>query len=159
VVKFAILLLGGVFNGGLYYYFLRTARGQPAAVSDAFAGFSLAFVPLLLAGTLVGVLTAAGIILLVLPGIYLAVAYIFTYLLIIDRKMDFWTAMEVSRRVVTAQWWRLFGLVLLSGIFALLGIALLFVGLLVAMPLILGAIVYAYEDLFSGRAPVSAAGP
>jgi uncharacterized membrane protein len=57
--------------------------------------------------------------------------------------------MEVSRRVVTAQWWRVFGLVVLAVLFALLGLSLLLVGILAALPLIEGAVVYAYEDLFS----------
>jgi len=141
------MLFGGVFNGGLYYFFLLKIRGRPATLSDAFAGFSVALVPLMLAGLAVSSLTFLGCVALLLPGIYLAVSYAFTYMLVIDQKLSFWTAMEVSRRVITAQWWRVFGLMLLAIPFALLGVALLLVGLLFALPLIVGALVYAYEDL------------
>jgi uncharacterized membrane protein len=67
--------------------------------------------------------------------------------LIVDRKLDFWTALEVSRRVITAQWWRVLGLVLLGVVFALLGVIALIIGIFVALPLFYGALVYAYEDL------------
>ena len=140
-------VIGSVFLGGLQYYFLRKIRGQPAGLGDAFAGFTTAFLPLVLGGLVGGVLIAFGLILLILPGIYLAVAYTFAWLLIIDRKLDFWTALEVSRRVITAQWWRVFGLLLLCLVFALLGMALLLVGIFAAMPLIYGTIVQAYEDI------------
>ncbi|MFI5338096.1 MAG: DUF4339 domain-containing protein, partial [Opitutales bacterium] len=46
------LFLKGVFYGGLYYYFLGKMRGEPREVGDAFAGFSRAFVPLMLTSLL-----------------------------------------------------------------------------------------------------------
>ncbi|MBP6508075.1 MAG: DUF4339 domain-containing protein, partial [Opitutaceae bacterium] len=69
------LLLTGVFYGGLYLYYLKTIRGQPAEFGDVFSGFSLAFVPLMLATLVSTVLTGLGCVLLILPGIYLAIAY------------------------------------------------------------------------------------
>jgi len=142
-----VSIVGNVFIGGLQFYFLKKIRGQPTVLGDAFAGFTTAFLPLALGGLVGGLLMACGFILLVLPGIYLVVAYTFTWLLIVDQKLDFWAALEVSRRVITAQWWRVLGLLLLGFVFALLGLALLIVGVFVAMPLIYGALVYAYEDL------------
>jgi hypothetical protein len=151
------LLVMGSFKGGLSYYVLKTIRGQPATLKDAFIGFTVFFLPLLLAGVITFSFTLLGACLLILPGVYLAVAYLFTYLLIIDQRMDFWTAMEVSRRVVTTQWWRIFGLGLVGVLFLLLGLSLFLVGFLAALPLFEGAIVYAYEDLFS--TPASATEP
>lgn len=141
------LLLTGVFYGGLYLYYLKTIRGQPAEFGDVFSGFSLAFVPLMLATLVSTVLTGLGCVLLILPGIYLAIAYAFTYLLVIDQKLEFWAAMEVSRRVITAQWWRMFGLLLLAGLIAMLGIIGLIIGVFITLPIAIGALAYAYEDL------------
>lgn len=141
------LLLTGVFYGGLYYFYLKKIRGQPAELGDAFAGFSLAFLPLMLASIVSSLLTTLGLLLLILPGIYLAVSYAFVYLLIVDHKLEFWCAMEVSRRVVTAQWWRVFGLLILGGIIAILGVLGLIIGIFITMPILIGAIAYAYEDL------------
>ncbi len=144
---FASLLLTGVFYGGLYAYYLKKIRGQPAELGDGFSGFSLAFVPLMLATLVSSLLTMLGLLLLILPGIYLAVSYVFVYLLIIDKRLEFWAAMEVSRRVVTAQWWRIFGLAILGGIIAALGLIGLFIGIFITLPIMIGAIAYAYEDL------------
>ena len=141
------LLLTGVFYGGLYFFYLKKIRGQPAELGDAFAGFSLAFLPLMLASLVSSLLTTLGLLLLILPGIYLAVSYAFVYLLIIDHKLEFWCAMEVSRRVVTAQWWRVFGLMILGAIIAILGVLGLIIGIFITMPILIGAIAYAYEDL------------
>lgn len=140
-------LLTGVIYGGLYLYYLKHVRGEPADFGLIFSGFSTAFGPLMLASLVSSLLTTLGIILLLLPGIYLAIAYLFTFLLIQDRKLDFWCAMEVSRRVITAQWWRMLGLMIVAGFFACLGIIGLFIGIFVTLPIVFGAIVYAYEDL------------
>lgn len=139
-------LLGGVFFGGLLNYYLKTARGQPVDFGDAFAGFTVALVPLMLASLLVNLFTFLGFF-LIIPGIYLLVAYFFTYLLIIDQKLDFWPAMEVSRRVITSQWWRAFALLLLGLIIMQLGLVAFIVGVFFTLPIAIGALVYAYEDL------------
>lgn len=140
--------VGAPLGSGFYYYFLLKARGQPAAFNDLFAGFTRNYLQLLLA-TLVGtILTVVGFFCLVLPGIYLCVSYGFASLLLTDKKVAFWDGLEASRKTVTRRWWSVFGLMLLSIPFLILGVACLGVGILVALPLIMGAMVYAYEDLF-----------
>ncbi|OLB24717.1 MAG: hypothetical protein AUH95_02275 [Nitrospirae bacterium 13_2_20CM_2_63_8] len=66
---------------------------------------------------------------MVLPGIYLLVAYTFSYLLIVDRRMGVWQALEGSRRVVNKHWWGGFGLtlvmLLLVGIGGMIGAVIL----------------------------------
>jgi hypothetical protein len=141
------LLLTGVFYGGLYLYYLKKIRGQSAELGDVFSGFSLAFLPLMLATLVSSLLTMVGLLLLILPGIYLAISYAFTYMLVIDKRLEFWAAMEVSRRVITAQWFRVFALILLGGIIAALGVIGLFIGVFVTIPILVGAVAYAYEDL------------
>jgi hypothetical protein len=146
-IFFVSPLLGGLIAGGLYYYFLRRIRGLPTTVGDAFAGFTKAPLALIVAGIVVFTFTTLGLICLILPGIYLMIAYLFTYVLAVDKGLGFWEAMETSRKTITRQWWRIFGLVLLGIPFTLLGVAALGIGIFVTMPLITGALVYAYEDL------------
>jgi hypothetical protein len=145
----AIVLLGFVLMGGLDWLFLKRVRGQTADMADAFAGFSLAFVPLMVAGLVIQVLTAAGLILCILPGIYLLVIWWgFVPLLVLDKKMDFWPAMELSRKVVNHHWWQVFGLTLAALLVATAGLLLLGVGIFLTLPLATGAIVIAYEQIF-----------
>jgi uncharacterized membrane protein len=146
-------LFGGVLSGGMYYFFLKKVRGQPATFTDLFAGFSKFFGSLVVAALLMSVFFALGLVCLILPGIYLIVSYTFTYLLIVDKGLGFWDAMEASRLVVSRQWWRIFGLILLGMPFLLVGIAALVVGIFVALPLITGALVFAYEDLCNPGKP------
>ena len=143
----ASLLFTGVFLGGLYYYYLRRILGRPTEVGDVFAGFSLAFVPLMLGSLVSSLLICVGLVCLVIPGIYLAVAWSFTAPLIIDHKLEFWTAMEVSRRVVTAQWWRMFGLMILCALIGMLGVLACFIGVVITIPVSVGAFAFAYETL------------
>lgn len=148
-IFFLTPLFSGVLTGGWYYYFILKIRGQPATLGDAFAGFTRAFLNLVLISILVSLIVTVGLLLLILPGIYFGVAYAFAYMLATDKRLPMWDSMETSRRTVTRQWWRVFGLLLLGIPFALLGLAALGIGIFVAAPLIAGAGAYAYEDLFN----------
>ncbi|HUR56862.1 MAG TPA: GYF domain-containing protein [Opitutaceae bacterium] len=88
-----------------------------------------------------------GFFLGVLVAMYLSISWVFTFALIIDRGLGPWTAMEVSRRVVSKQWFRVFFLVVLGTILAMLGLIGLVIGVIFTLPLVFGAILYAYEDL------------
>jgi uncharacterized membrane protein len=149
--KHGLYFLGMIFNkvlvGGLYYYFLLKIRGKPAKVGDAFAGFTKAFLPLVVIGIVFSVFVTVGVFCLILPGIYLAVAYTFSSILAVDKGLPFWESMETSRKVITRNWWRVFGLLLLAIPFFILGALALGVGIFVAIPLVFGAVAYAYEDL------------
>src|SRR5439155_21891050 len=84
-----------VLLAGLELVFLKRLRGEPTDVGQAFAGFSKPFVPLMLASVVAQVLTVIGLFACVIPGIYLLVAWwMFVPLLIIDKGLDFWPAME-----------------------------------------------------------------
>jgi len=155
LIQSAIGLLAGVCMGGLYFLLLKLIRGERAEFGDAFAGFSLAFLQLFLAGLVSGILSGIGFLLCLLPGIYLAVAWIFAVPLVIDKKLDFWPAMELSRKVVNRHWWVVFGLLLVNLLVCLLGLAVCIVGVFIAQAVAYGALMYAYEDIF-GAKPVSA---
>ena len=145
-------VVGFVILGGLDYMFLRRIRGQDVEVGDVFAGFNLAFINLSLAGLVKTVLILVGCLLCILPGIYLGVGYVFALPLVIDKKMEFWPAMEVSRRVVHEHWWSVFALVIVLAIVAFLGSLMCIVGLIITVPLASAAFMYVYEDLFGEKA-------
>lgn len=97
----------------------------------------------------VGLMAAPGIILCSLPIIYITVAWTFTFPLVMDQGLSPWTAMEVSRRVVTKQWFRVFCVMFLGAILGMLGLIGLIIGIFFTLPLTVGAMMYAYEDLFN----------
>jgi hypothetical protein len=146
-----------VFIGGLDWMFLKLVRGEKAEVGDAFAGFNLAFGPLAFFGLVAQLLVTLGVFLCLLPGIYLGVCWMFfAPLIIVDKKIDFWPAMEVARKVVSRHWWQMFGFALVCGLVLFAGGLLCGVGLFIAMPLVKAATVFAYEDIFNARTPSSA---
>jgi hypothetical protein len=151
VINLLAFFISPVLLGGLSYVFTRRIRGENPQVGEAFNGFSLAFLQLGLGGLVSGLLISVGLLLCVLPGIYLAIGYTFALPLIIDKKYDFWTAMEVSRRVVHRQWWTMFGLALVLFLLNIIGVLACLVGLIVTAPLTVAAIQYAYEDVFGRR--------
>ena len=141
------VIIGSVLHAGLMMMFISRIRGERVELGDLFAGFNFA-VPLIIAGLLMTALTVVGFLLCILPGIYLAVSYIFVLPLIIDKKLDFWPAMEVSRQVVHKHWWAMFLFAIVLVLIICLGALLCGVGLIIAAPVAIAAVSYVYEDLF-----------
>jgi hypothetical protein len=111
---FVYWALGGVLYGGLYLVFLKRIRGERAEIGDVFYGFKQDFAQLMLAGFLTALLTKLGLVCcLVLPGIYLFIAWTFSVALVADKRLEFWSAMELSRKAVTRVWFEMFALVVL----------------------------------------------
>ena len=123
-----------------------------------FAGFTQTqtFVQLMLAGLVSGILESIGLLLCILPGIYLIVAWWLAFPLVIDKRLPFWDAMEVSRKVVSRHWWSFFGFFLLWCLINLGGLLVCGLGVFITFPWTSIALVYAYEDIF-GQAKVTGA--
>jgi len=120
-------ILYGAFYGGFYLIYLKRLRGQPTGLGELFAGFSRNFSQLMLAGIVSQLLIAIGVICCVIPGIYLAVVWRFSLPLVMDKGLEFWSAMEVSRRVINRYWFQIFGLLVIAFLpFLLLTIYLMF---------------------------------
>ena len=56
--------------------------------------------PALVASLVIAVFTFAGTLLCIIPGLVVAAMYKFTYLFIVDKRMDFWPAMQASHAIV-----------------------------------------------------------
>ena len=125
----------------------KLLHGQTPEFRDFFGGFQY-FLPLLLLSLIAGLFIGIGTILLVIPGVYLAVAYLFSSCLVVDRRLDFWPAMELSRLTVNPRWFGYFAFVLLVALLNLAGAIALGLGLLVTIPWSFCAVTVAYADLF-----------
>ena len=125
----------------------KLLQGQAPEFRDFFAGFQY-YLPLLLLSLVAGLFIGIGTILLIIPGIYLAVAYMFASYLVVDRRLDFWPAMELSRHTVSPRWFGYFAFMLLVALLNLAGAIALVVGLLVTIPLSFCTVTAAYADLF-----------
>jgi uncharacterized membrane protein len=138
-----------VLLAGLYRYFLIFIRGGTATVGDAFSGFGPSFGQLVLLGLVQGILILIGYACCIIPGLYLSVAWFFAVPLVIDKRMGFWEAMELSRKIVNKHWFVVFAFLIVYGLLVLAGFIACCVGLLVTIPIAIAALMYAYESIFS----------
>jgi len=107
--------LKGVLFGGLYLVILNKIHNRPTGVADVFSGFQVQFGHLLMAGLLASLgATLAAACCFVIPGIYLFVAWTFSVPLVADRRLEFWSAMELSRKVTTRVWFEVLFLLVLA---------------------------------------------
>ncbi|HEY6477871.1 MAG TPA: hypothetical protein VI456_14945 [Polyangia bacterium] len=131
---------------------VKRAAGMPVSFSTAFA--YLGKVPVLaVAGLLTTLMTYLGFALLIIPGIYLAVAYVMTMPLIALNNLGAWQAMEISRKAIGRRWFDVFGLNLRVGLLVMLSALPLGIPLIWTMPwaaLVVGVL---YRRIFGLPAP------
>ena len=140
------LILQGAFMAGFHIYCMKKLLGRPAEFADLFKGFNF-FVPALVASLVISLFTFAGTLLCIIPGLVVAAMYKFTYLFIVDKRMDFWQAMQASHAVVKNDYlgFTLF-LLAMAGL-NILGILLCIVGIFVTIPITVAAITVAYQEM------------
>ncbi len=141
------VVINPALSAGYFIYVSKKIRGEAAEFQDFFGGFDY-LGQLFLVGLVSGILIAIGILLCIVPGLYLMVGYMFASFLVVARRLDFWPAMETSRRAVTDNLGEMIVLLLaLLGINVLGALACL-VGLIVTVPLSYCALVVAYHKIF-----------
>jgi len=80
--------------------------------------------------------------------IFISIGFSFTYPLIVDRKLSGLDAIKWSFKGALANFWRLLGMTLLTGLLAIAGMMLCYVGVFLVFPILYGAIGVAYEKVF-----------
>jgi uncharacterized membrane protein len=138
-----------IFIAGLMKYFLNLVRGEAASVADAFSGFGPMIGQVFLLGLVSNLLILIGFVLCVVPSIFLYVAWAFALPLVVDRRMNFWAAMELSRKVVCKHWFIVFAFLIVYGLVVMAGLIVCCIGIFVSMPIGVAAWMYAYETIFS----------
>ena len=101
-------------------------------------------------GAFLGVMAVFGVfwIVVMILIIIITVGFTFAYPLIVDRKLAGFDAVKLSFRAAFANFWRLLGMMLLTGFLNLLGVMACYVGAFFVMPIGYAAIAKAYEQVF-----------
>ncbi len=141
----ALQLVGGVLSvvnfliasfmmGGMTLFCLKVARGEPYDFGDIFKGGPY-FGGILVANLLMGLGIVFGLIFLIVPGIFLALAWSLTVPVLVDRQLGPIEAMKESWRLTAGQKGNifLFGLLMIG--VGILGLLACCVGVLVAGPI------------------------
>jgi len=92
-----------------------------------------------------------GIISIIIPIIYLVIGWAYSMILIVDRKMNFWPAMELSRKTVTKHWFQIFFFLIAIGIISSLGVIVCGVGLFFTIPMAMTMFAASYVHIFDER--------
>jgi hypothetical protein len=170
------LLVQGPLMGGLYNFYIKLIRGESPGIGDAFSGFSSGFwrlcgmfllmcvliyvwfVPIGVYFAMMGdssspfgplfwILMALAFV----AALYLGVSYSFALPLCADLELGPWESLRVSWRVVSKRWFTVFGLMLVAGLLAVLGILGCLIGVIFTMPLFYAVTMHAYEDIFGAE--------
>jgi hypothetical protein len=101
-------------------------------------------------GAMMGFFGFFAIFWLVMIVILIAVSVVFTfaYPLIVDRRLSGVEAVKLSVRAALGNFWRLLGLLLMTGLLSFVGVLFCYVGAFLVMPLSFAAITKAYEQVF-----------
>ncbi len=133
---------------GINIVVLRMLMGRSVEISTFFDSFKM-FMPLFLLGIVSGLLTMLGFLFLVIPGVFLSIAWMWSTWLVVDRKDEFWPAMQGSMAVAKAHFGAHFVFALVIGLMNMAAaIPTCGLGLLLTMPLTYVAMGTAYARIF-----------
>ncbi len=105
------------------------------------------------ASILLAIIVLVGLVLLIVPGIILALALSFTGYLVVEKGLNPIAALKESMRLTKGNRWKLFLLGLAIFVLTVIGMIPLFLGLLVIGPVSMLAGVHAYRSLERPVAP------
>jgi len=146
-LSFFWLLLQGPLLIGFYALFFEIMRTGHANFATFLQGFNV-YIPAVVANILLIIFAAMGYIFFILPGLLVEALFIFTYPLILEKKMGFWEAMMASKNVTKSFLFEFSGFILLKWILYLLGMVFFGIGIIFVFPWFVGSIAVAYRDIF-----------
>jgi uncharacterized membrane protein len=140
------MILQGPLIAGFQIFCMKKLLNRRTDFADLFKGFNF-FVPALVASLLITLFTFCGTLVCIIPGLVVAAMFNFTFLFIVDKRMDFWPAMQASHAVVKSDYFGFTMFLLLMVLVDILGALCCIVGLLVAFPVTVAAITVAYQEI------------
>jgi hypothetical protein len=140
------------FMAGINMIGIRRAADQPISFNEIFSHFGRT-VPLVITAVVMMLLIYLGMFLLIIPGLYLAIAYMLAIPLVVERGLSPWQALEASRKAISQHWFKTFGLFLLLGLITMVSAIPLGIGLVWSIPLFVIAMGVLYRTIFGVLPP------
>lgn len=150
LISIAQFAIGALFYAAVVRMGIRWYQGSTIEISDAFYYFKNTelLVPIFLTQVIVGTLVSIGMMLFILPGLYLAITYMLAMPLVLDRKLPFWEAMETSRKMLTTNFISALLFMILIAVFMILASIPFLIGLVWVLPMIAIATAILYDKAF-----------
>lgn len=138
-----------IFAIGVIIVVLKLANREKVDAASDFCQFTKYWVPILILSIVMSIIVAIGFTLLIIPGIYLVVAYSLAYwILVIHPNASFWDILEASRKIVTRRWFKFFILSLVLGLILFISAIPLGIGLIWTLPLCNFAYALIFKKIF-----------
>lgn len=148
-IQIVSAIISLVLAAGVTRAALNICAGREANVGNLF-GEAGKVITLTAASILFYIMLVVGLLLLIVPGIFVALRFGFFVTAIVDRNLSAIDALKYSYRITTNNALSLFGLGILCFMIALAGALVLLVGLIFALPVITLAFTLAYRFLQYG---------
>lgn len=132
---------------GIFMMCLTHLKGEQVTFGLLF-GYTHKFLPLLGAAILMNIMVTLGFVLLIIPGIYLMIAYLLAIPLVIDKDLGPWEALEVSRKAITKNWFTFFGLYIVMTLILFLSLIPFGLGIIWTLPMFAMMVAVLYRNLF-----------
>jgi len=152
IIAFVIEIFIGI---GVIKIALKFVERRSASYDDLFSGGSL-FANYLVTSIILAIIVTVGLILFVIPGIYLALRFQFAPFVVVDEGLGPFAALARSSELTRGVKWKLLGFDILLALIEIAGAIVFLIGLLVAIPTIILAVTYVYRQLRSQTSAVAA---
>ncbi len=131
------LFLSGFIHAGYVVCLIQIRDKNEMTFSDFFWAFTdfNRLLQLTLLGLIYYGMVIGGLVLLVVPGIYLLVALSLSSTYFVTRKQDAVESIKASMRLITHHWWSMAGLFILVGMLNIAGAICFLIGLLISLPM------------------------
>lgn len=157
---FVSVLVGAV----LYQAFIRINRGENLTFKNILSWMTVdRYFQYLLATIIVSIFVFVGFLLLVIPGIVIAMMLSLVTFIVLDKdtslswkKATFWQAIKKSKKLTSGYKWKILGITLVLVLINLLGLLAFVVGLLITIPISGFTMAEVYERLKGGHKEVEA---
>jgi hypothetical protein len=144
----ALIVIQPSLLAGFFIVGRKMVHNEPYEFGDFFKGFDF-FLQLFIGNLVMGIFIIIGIILLIIPGIFFAVAYMWAFMFIVFAGKEFWPAMEMSRKVIGKNWFSFFGFIIIIVLINIVGLLALGIGLLVTWPATMLALFVSFNSIAS----------
>ncbi len=122
--------------------------GKPLVLSNFYSQNRL-LIPIFIASILSVLMIAAGIVLLIIPGIYLSLKFTFFSYFIVDKNAGIMDSFKKSSSLTEGVKLRILLFQFIVGLVNIIGFLLLGVGLFVTIPTTMMALIHVYRKLLS----------
>lgn len=146
ILQLGVYVANAVVGLGMLKIMLNFVDGKKVSFKQLYESYPLSLT-YIVASILYGFIVAAGLILLVVPGIYWGIKYQFYGYLIVDKNASIMNSLKNSGKITAGNKTNLFVFGILGFVAMLLGLMLLGVGILVAGPVVSLAHAYIYRKL------------